>query len=133
MFTLRFHNVWSWTFGLTSWTPIGQRVYEPRRRLTAQFVIVVLQLAGDDNVNEAETRLALLKRSALKKVQAQSRTSSLCTPQSGNRTLTPSQLSASTSGGRSKRDEFLEVSLTRITPDLVKCGGGNVFFILFYF
>jgi len=30
MFTSRFHkNVWSWKFGLSSWTPIGQRVYEP--------------------------------------------------------------------------------------------------------
>uniref|UniRef100_A0A8C2X0Q7 F-box protein 43 n=1 Tax=Cyclopterus lumpus TaxID=8103 RepID=A0A8C2X0Q7_CYCLU len=81
---------------------------------------VVFQLAGDDNVNEAETRLALLKRSALKKVQAQSRTSSFCTPKSGNCTLTPSQHRTLSSGSRSKRDEFLEVAQTLFNDECLK-------------
>lgn len=75
--------------------------------------VVVLQLGGAVHVPDAETRHSLPKRSALKTVQAQSRTSSFCTPKSGNSTLTPSQHSALKSGS-SKRDKFLEVSLKMI-------------------
>uniref|UniRef100_A0AAX7SNT7 ZBR-type domain-containing protein n=1 Tax=Astatotilapia calliptera TaxID=8154 RepID=A0AAX7SNT7_ASTCA len=44
-----------------------------------------LKLGAAVHVADAETRAMLLKRSALKTVQAQSRTSSYCTPQSGSR------------------------------------------------
>lgn len=68
-------------------------------------VRVCSQSGGAHHVPEAETRLTLLKRSALKTVQAQSRSSSFCTPQSAKSTLTPLQHS-----GSSKRDKFIEAS-----------------------
>lgn len=64
----------------------------------------------------------LLKRSALKTVQAQSRTSSYCTPQSGSRALTPLQLSALHSDSSSKRDKFLEVSYKSIKLHFLEHG-----------
>lgn len=68
-------------------------------------VRVFSQSGGAHHVPEAETRLTLLKRSALKTVQAQSRSSSFCTPQSAKSTLTPLQHS-----GSSQRDKFIEAS-----------------------
>ncbi|XP_038568160.1 F-box only protein 43 [Micropterus salmoides] len=79
-----------------------------------------LELSGAVTVPDAETRLTLLKRSALKTVQAQSRTSSYCTPQSGNSTLTPLQHSALHSGSSSKRDKFLEVAKTLFNDECLK-------------
>ncbi|XP_034384852.1 F-box only protein 43 isoform X1 [Cyclopterus lumpus] len=106
----------------TSWKEILQQDKRAslKRRNYVSEVEAALKLAGDDNVNEAETRLALLKRSALKKVQAQSRTSSFCTPKSGNCTLTPSQHRTLSSGSRSKRDEFLEVAQTLFNDECLK-------------
>lgn len=68
-------------------------------------VRVCSQSGGAHHVPEAETRLTLLKRSALKTVQAQSRNSSFCTPQSAKSTLTSLQHS-----GSSKRDKYIEAS-----------------------
>lgn len=70
----------------------------------------VLQRGGSVDVPDAETRLTLLKRSALKTVQAQSRSSSFCTPQSANSTLIQSKHNVTYSGSSSKREKFLEVS-----------------------
>uniref|UniRef100_A0A3P8SE95 F-box protein 43 n=1 Tax=Amphiprion percula TaxID=161767 RepID=A0A3P8SE95_AMPPE len=58
-----------------------------RRRNHLSEVEAALEHAGAVHVSDAETRVALLQRSALKTVQAQSRTSSYCTPQSGSLTV----------------------------------------------
>ncbi|KAJ0065892.1 hypothetical protein NL108_000129, partial [Boleophthalmus pectinirostris] len=60
------------------------------------------------HVPEADTRTALLKRSALKTVQSQSRSQSFCTPQSGSRSTTPLRDSSFTSASSSKQDKFIE-------------------------
>ncbi|XP_075952773.1 F-box only protein 43 [Anarhichas minor] len=91
-----------------------------KRRNYLSEVEAALELGGAVHVPDAETRLALPKRSALKTVQAQSRTSSFCTPQSGNSTLTPSQHSALKSGSSSKRDKFLEVAQTLFNDECLK-------------
>ncbi|XP_013768764.1 F-box only protein 43 [Pundamilia nyererei] len=78
------------------------------------------ELGAAVHVADAETRAMLLKRSALKTVQAQSRTSSYCTPQSGSRALTPLQLSALHSDSSSKRDKFLEVAKTLFNDECLK-------------
>ncbi|XP_078109920.1 F-box only protein 43 [Sander vitreus] len=91
-----------------------------KRRNHLSEVEAALELSGAVHVPDAETRLALLKRSALKTVQAQSRTSSYCTPQSGNSTLTPSQHSALNSGSSHKRDKFLEVAKTLFNDECLK-------------
>ncbi|XP_028984381.1 F-box only protein 43 [Betta splendens] len=88
-----------------------------RRRNHLSEVEATPELRGAVHVPEAETRLALLKRSALKTVQAQSRTSSYCTPQSGNSTLTQSEHSASNS---SKREKFLEVAKTLFNDECLR-------------
>lgn len=67
------------------------------------------------HVPDAETRLPLLKRSAFSIVQARSRSSSYCTPQSEQRSLTPLQRSAS----HSKLDKFLEVSFKATVATLI--------------
>lgn len=69
-----------------------------------------LQLGAVHN-SDAETRTALLKRSALKTLQAQSRTSSFCTPQLANITLTPLEHSGPQSSGGSKQEKYMEASL----------------------
>uniref|UniRef100_A0A672Y729 F-box protein 43 n=1 Tax=Sphaeramia orbicularis TaxID=375764 RepID=A0A672Y729_9TELE len=63
-----------------------------RRNHHLSEVEAALQLGNVIYVPEADTRLTLLKRSALKTVQTQSRSSSSCTPQSGGSTLTPLQM-----------------------------------------
>ncbi|XP_068616596.1 F-box only protein 43 [Brachionichthys hirsutus] len=78
------------------------------------------ELGGSIHVPDAETRLALSKRSALKTVQAQSRTSSCCTPQSGNDALTPLQSSCLNSGRSSKREKFLEIAKTLFNDECLK-------------
>ncbi|KAI3361488.1 hypothetical protein L3Q82_013638, partial [Scortum barcoo] len=96
-----------------SWNEIIQQDKQAscKRRKHLSEVAAALELGGAVHVPDAETRLALLKRSALKTVQAQSRTSSFCTPQSGNSTLTPLQHSALHSGSSSKREKFLEENI----------------------
>ncbi|XP_035528445.1 F-box only protein 43 isoform X1 [Morone saxatilis] len=91
-----------------------------KRRSHLSELEASLELGGAVHVPDAETRLALLKRSALKTVQAQSRTSSYCTPQSGNSTLTPLQHSALHSGSSSKREKFLEVAKTLFNDECLK-------------
>ncbi|KAF1387398.1 hypothetical protein PFLUV_G00078280 [Perca fluviatilis] len=91
-----------------------------KRRNHLSEVEAALELGGAVHVPDAETRLALHKRSALKTVQAQSRTSSYCTPQSGNGTLTPSQHSALNSGSSHKQDKFLEVAKTLFNDECLK-------------
>ncbi|KAM9722720.1 F-box only protein 43 isoform 2-T2 [Menidia menidia] len=74
-----------------------------RRRNHLDEVEAALEFGTSVHISEAVT---LLKRSALKTVQVQSRTSIYCTPQSSSSTLTPVQHGTSASG--SKRDKFLE-------------------------
>ncbi|XP_041843538.1 F-box only protein 43 [Melanotaenia boesemani] len=90
-----------------------------RRRNHLSEVEAALELGGAVHIADAETRVALLKRSALKMVQPQSRTSSFCTPQSANSTLTPLQHSTlQSSSGR--RDKFLEVAKTLFNDECLK-------------
>ncbi|KAM8871102.1 F-box only protein 43 [Spinachia spinachia] len=111
-------------FGRVSkgWTKILQQDKRAsiRRKNYLSDVEAALELGGAVHVHDAETRHSLPKRLALKTVQAQSRTSSFCTPQSGNSTLTPSQLSALKSSSSSKRDKFLEVAQTLFNDECLK-------------
>uniref|UniRef100_A0A3P9Q8X7 F-box protein 43 n=1 Tax=Poecilia reticulata TaxID=8081 RepID=A0A3P9Q8X7_POERE len=70
---------------------------------------------------QGETRSALPKRSALKKIQAQSRTSSssYCTPPLANTLATPQHGTLST-GSSTKRDKFLEVAKTLFHDECLK-------------
>ncbi|XP_055084087.1 F-box only protein 43 [Periophthalmus magnuspinnatus] len=72
------------------------------------------------HVPEADTRTALLKRSALKTVQSQSRSQSFCTPQSSSRSATPLHNSTFTSASSSKRDKFIEVAKTLFNDECLK-------------
>uniref|UniRef100_A0A3Q3GFG1 F-box protein 43 n=1 Tax=Labrus bergylta TaxID=56723 RepID=A0A3Q3GFG1_9LABR len=72
------------------------------------------KLGGAVHVPDAETRLTLTKRSALKMVQSQSRSLSFCTPQSGKSTLTP------LNSGSSRREKFLEVAKTLFNDECLK-------------
>ncbi|XP_029927403.1 F-box only protein 43 [Myripristis murdjan] len=105
-----------------SWNEIIQQDKQAshRRRLHLNEVEAALELGGAVHVPDAETRLTLLRRSVLKSVQAQSRTSSYCTPQSGKGTLTPLQHSASHSGSSSKRDKFLQIAKTLFNDECLK-------------
>ncbi|XP_071372775.1 F-box only protein 43 [Centroberyx affinis] len=105
-----------------SWNEIIQQDKQAsrRRRLHLNGVEAALELGGAVHVPDAETRLTLLNRSVLKSVQAQSRTSSYCTPQSGKRTLTPLQHSASHSGSSSKQEKFLQVAKTLFNDECLK-------------
>ncbi|KAM7382429.1 hypothetical protein PAMP_002157 [Pampus punctatissimus] len=104
-----------------SWNEIIQQDKQARfrRRIHLSEVEAAHELGGSARVPDAENRLTVLKRSALKTVQAQSRTSSYCTPQSGNSTLTPLQHSALRSGS-SKREKFLEVAKTLFNDECLK-------------
>ncbi|KAM9352977.1 F-box only protein 43 [Symphorus nematophorus] len=105
-----------------SWNEIIQqdKLASFKRRSHLSEVEAALELGGAVHVPDAETRLTLHKRSALKTVQAQSRTSSFCTPQSGNSTLTPLQHSIIHSGSSSKREKFLEVAKTLFNDECLK-------------
>ncbi|XP_053183787.1 F-box only protein 43 [Scomber japonicus] len=105
-----------------SWNEIIQKDKRAsfRRRIHLSEVEASLELGGAVHVPDAETRLTMLKRSALKTVQAQSRTSSYCTPQSGKSTLTPLQRSILYSGSSSKREKFLEVAKTLFNDECLK-------------
>ncbi|KAK1896101.1 F-box only protein 43 [Dissostichus eleginoides] len=91
-----------------------------KRRSHLREMEAALEHGGGVHVPDADTRLALLKRSALKTVQAQSRSFSFCTPQSANSTLTPSGLSTLNSGSSHKRDKFLEVAKTLFNDESLK-------------
>ncbi|KAM9852691.1 F-box only protein 43 [Aulostomus maculatus] len=105
-----------------SWNEIIQKDKQASIRRGIHLVELEASLELDPAVQvaDAETRLTLLKRSALKTVQPQSRTSSYCTPQSGNRTVTPSQYSTLHSGSSSKREKFLEVAKTLFSDECLK-------------
>ncbi|XP_068180542.1 F-box only protein 43 [Antennarius striatus] len=91
------------------------------KRLThLSEVEAALELGGAIHVPDADTRLTLSKRSALKTVQAQSKTSSFYTPQSGNCTLTPLQERVRHSGSSSKREKFLEIARTLFNDECLK-------------
>ncbi|XP_035483300.2 F-box only protein 43 [Scophthalmus maximus] len=93
-----------------------------RRRSHLSEIRASLELGAPVHVPDAETRLTLLKRSALKTVQARSRTSSFCTPQSGSSTLIHPEHSfvLSSGGSSSKRDKFLEVAKTLFNDECLK-------------
>ncbi|KAM4568106.1 F-box only protein 43 [Fundulus diaphanus] len=106
-----------------SWKEIIQQDHlaSLRRRIHLSELEEALERGvGVIHISEAETRSALLKRSALKGIQAQARTSSYCTPQSANSTLTPSQHSTLNSGGSSKREKFLEIAKTLFRDESLK-------------
>ncbi|CAL8247930.1 unnamed protein product [Lota lota] len=81
-----------------------------------------LEQGGTVHVTDAETRLALTKRTVLGSIQAQSKSLTYCTPQSAKCTLTPSQLNTSHSGGSSssKREKFLQVAKTLFSDECLK-------------
>ncbi|XP_059194524.1 F-box only protein 43 [Centropristis striata] len=93
-----------------------------KRRSHLSELKAALELGGTVHVPDAETRLAVLRRSAFKTVQSksQSRSSSFCTPQSGNGTLTPLQHSGLLSSSSSKREKFLEVAKTLFNDEWLK-------------
>ncbi|KAM8735289.1 F-box only protein 43 isoform 1-T2 [Acanthopagrus schlegelii] len=99
-----------------SWNEIIQQDKRASfRRRNHLSEAAALELGGAVHVPDAETRHSMLKRSALKTVQAQSRSFSFCTPQSGNSTLTPLQ-----HGSSSKREKFLEVAKTLFSDECLK-------------
>ncbi|KAK7930672.1 hypothetical protein WMY93_007067 [Mugilogobius chulae] len=71
------------------------------------------------HVYEGDTRTCLVKRSALKTVQSQSKCQSLCTPQSGSRSVTPLQRSTLNLTS-SKQDKFIEVAKTLFSDEWLK-------------
>ncbi|XP_069001505.1 F-box only protein 43 [Embiotoca jacksoni] len=88
-----------------------------RRRNHLSEVEAALELGGAVvHVSDAETRVSLLKRSALKTVQTQSRSSSYCTPQSGSSSSSRSHSGSSSS----KRDKFLEVAKTLFNDECLR-------------
>ncbi|KAK5862915.1 hypothetical protein PBY51_018265 [Eleginops maclovinus] len=91
-----------------------------KRRSHLSEMEAALELGGAVHVPDADTRLTLIKRSALKTVQAQSRSFSFCTPQSANSTLTPAELRAFNSGSSQKREKFLEVAKTLFNDESLK-------------
>ncbi|XP_060938036.1 F-box only protein 43 [Limanda limanda] len=105
-----------------SWSEIIRQDKRAAFRIRSYLseVTASLELRGGVHVPDAETRLTLLKRSALKTVQAQSRTSSYCTPQSGNRTSVQLQHCVVHSGSSNKREKFLEVAKTLFNDECLK-------------
>ncbi|KAM3613708.1 uncharacterized protein V6R79_003923 [Siganus canaliculatus] len=105
-----------------NWNELIQQDKQARskRRDHLSEVEAALEHGGPVHVPDAETRLTLLKRSALKTVQAQSRSFSFCTPQSASGTLTPLQHSSLHSGHSSKREKFLEVAKTLFSDECLR-------------
>ncbi|XP_074538772.1 F-box only protein 43 [Halichoeres trimaculatus] len=105
-----------------SWSEIIQQDEQAslKRRNHLSRAEAANELGGTVHVPDAETRLALVKRSALKMVQAQSKTSSFCTPQSGYSTLTPLRQNILSSGSSSKREKFLEIAKTLFNDECLK-------------
>ncbi|XP_067093297.1 F-box only protein 43 isoform X1 [Osmerus mordax] len=104
----------------TSWNCIIQqdKMATRRRKLYLKEVKMALELGSATHVPDAETRLNLLNRSALRSVQAQSTTPSTRTPQSAHSTGTPVQ--HNTSYSSSKRDKFLQVAKTLFNDECLK-------------
>ncbi|RVE62188.1 hypothetical protein OJAV_G00154660 [Oryzias javanicus] len=96
-----------------SWNQIIQqdKPVSLKRRSYRSDLEASLEL-GAVHISDAETRTALLKRSALKTLQAQSRTPSFCTPQLASTTLTPLEHSGPRSGSSSKQDKYMEIAKT---------------------
>ncbi|KAJ8273249.1 hypothetical protein GJAV_G00099400 [Gymnothorax javanicus] len=88
-----------------------------RRRSYLKDLKMALELGGAAHVPDAETRLNLQCRSALRSVQAQSKTPIVCTPTPGNSTVTSVQHTARSA---SKRDEFLQVAKTLFSDECLK-------------
>ncbi|KAG7237319.1 hypothetical protein INR49_032502, partial [Caranx melampygus] len=105
-----------------SWKKIIQHDKQAnvRRQNHLSELKAALELGGSVHVPDTETRLTLLKRSALKTVQPQSRSSSFCTPQSANSTLIQSKHNVTYSGSSSKREKFLEVAKTLFSDECLK-------------
>ncbi|KAG5842541.1 hypothetical protein ANANG_G00178710 [Anguilla anguilla] len=87
-----------------------------RRRSYLKDLKMAQELGGAAHVADAETRLNLQCRSALRSVQAQSKTPVTRTPTLGNGTFTPVQHTHSAS----KRDEFLQVAKTLFSDECLK-------------
>ncbi|XP_041758243.1 F-box only protein 43-like [Coregonus clupeaformis] len=105
-----------------SWNEIvvQNKMSDRRRRHYLMDVKAALELGSAVHVPDAETRLTLLSRSALKSVQAQSRTPSSSTrgtPQSatGTGSLTPVQHNSA-----SKQDMFIQVAKTLFSDECLK-------------
>ncbi|KAF7226248.1 F-box only protein 43 isoform X1 [Nothobranchius furzeri] len=105
-----------------SWGEIIQqdnRASQMRRSYQSE-VEAALEHGGPVHVSGVETRVGLLHRSPLKAVQAQSRTTSYCTPQSASSNVTLLQHSTAKTTGRSKRDTFLKVAKTLFIDESLK-------------
>ncbi|XP_047218104.1 F-box only protein 43 isoform X3 [Girardinichthys multiradiatus] len=106
-----------------SWNEIIQQDHQAslrRRTYLSELEEALEHSVGVLHISEAETRSALLKRSALKRIQARSRTSSYCTPQSANSTLTPSEHGTLSTGSSSKQEKFMEVAKTLFSDQSLK-------------
>ncbi|XP_017164936.1 F-box only protein 43 [Poecilia reticulata] len=106
-----------------SWNEIIEQDHQAslRRRIHLSELEDLQYGVGVLQISEGETRSALPKRSALKKIQAQSRTSSssYCTPPLANTLATPQHGTLST-GSSTKRDKFLEVAKTLFHDECLK-------------
>ncbi|XP_077577084.1 F-box only protein 43 [Stigmatopora nigra] len=80
-----------------------------KREIYCGAVTGALELFGNGYLANAENRMALHQRSALKTVQVESSTPTYSTPQSGSRSLQSSTLPL---GSSSKRDKFIDVAKT---------------------
>ncbi|XP_056142930.1 F-box only protein 43 [Lampris incognitus] len=91
-----------------------------KRKVHLNAMEVALERGDAIHVPDAETRLTLVKRSVLGSVQARSRDSSFCAPQSGKGILTPSQHSTSHSGSSTKQEKFIQVAKTLFEDECLK-------------
>ncbi|XP_010891080.1 F-box only protein 43 [Esox lucius] len=104
-----------------SWNEIisQNKMSSRKRRQYLKDVKASLELGSSAHVPDAETRLNLSSRSALRSVQAQSRTPSytMLTPQSatGTSTLTPIQRSSA-----SRQDAFIQVAKTLFSDECLR-------------
>ncbi|XP_036395478.1 F-box only protein 43 [Megalops cyprinoides] len=89
-----------------------------RRRSYLYEQKLAFELGSAAHVPDAETRLNLLSRSALRSVQAQSKTPSSHPPLSGNDSSTPGK--HSTKHSASKRDGFLQVAKTLFSDECLR-------------
>ncbi|XP_029958288.1 F-box only protein 43 [Salarias fasciatus] len=110
------NSVCSFSKVCRNWDEIVQQDKQARlrKRNYLNEVETALENGGGGKVFDADTRA--FQRSALKMVQAQARTSSFCTPQSGNRTLTP----LSHSGNSNRRNNYVEVAKTLFSDECLK-------------
>ncbi|KAM6967828.1 F-box only protein 43 [Aplochiton taeniatus] len=103
-----------------SWNEIVRQdqLAHHRRKLYVKETKASFELSRASRVPDAETRLTLASRPALKSVQSQARTPGGCTPQSASGTLTPLQHRASTCSSR--REEFQLVAKTLFNDECLK-------------